>query len=148
MICPNCNSDEHVIKAGLRETQKGTIQRYRCGSCGKYFSDSKQKYSHYPVRVILYALQQYNKGYPVKTVKKQTGKKYHRSPPVQTIYSWIKKYQDTLTFLKLRKKYNIDPTTLTTIRNGNEDEGERHLGSSPPPTITNTNKYTHSLITT
>ncbi|MGM0406290.1 MAG: IS1/IS1595 family N-terminal zinc-binding domain-containing protein [Thermoplasmatota archaeon] len=63
MICPHCNSDEHVIKAGLRETQKGTIQRYRCGSCGKYFSDSKQKYSHYPVRVILYALQQYNKGY-------------------------------------------------------------------------------------
>lgn len=117
MKCPNCDSDENVIKAGLRETKKGTIQRFHCKSCSKYFSDSKQSYSQYPVRVILYALQQYNKGYPVQKVKKQTGKKYHQSPPVQTIYSWIDRYKDTLTFLKLRKNYNIDPSNLTTTHN-------------------------------
>jgi len=117
MKCPDCNSDKNVVKAGLRETQKGTIQRYHCKSCSKYFSDSKQKYSQYPIRVILYSLQQYNKGYPVRTVKKQTGKKYHHSPPVQTIYSWIKRYKDRLTFLKLRKDYNVDPDNLTTTQN-------------------------------
>ena len=117
MNCPNCKTDENVIKAGLRETQKGTIQRYYYKSCSTNFSDSKQKYSQYPLRVILYALEQYNKGYPVKKVKKRTGKKYHHSPPVQTIYSWINRYEDTMTFLKLRKEYNIDPDNLTTTHN-------------------------------
>ena len=146
--CPDCNSDENVVKHGLRDSGKGTVQRYFCKVCRTSFSDSKNPYTKYPENVIMYTLEQYNRGYPVRTAKKRTGKKYQFSPPVQTIYSWINRYQETLTFLKLRKKYNIDSTNLTTIRNGNEDEGERHLGSSPPPTTTNTNKFTPSLTTT
>ncbi len=106
-----------MIKSGLRHTQKGTIQRYYCKNCSKHFSESKQKYSQYPLKVILYALQQYNKGYPVRTIKKQTGKKYHHSPPVQTIYTWIDRYKEKLSFLELRKKYDIDPDNLTTTYN-------------------------------
>jgi len=66
--------------------------------------------------VILYAMEQYNKGYPVKKVKTLTGRKYSYSPPVQTIYSWLKKYENTLTFIKLRKKFTIDPDKLVTIQ--------------------------------
>ena len=117
MNCPYCDQNKNVIKAGLRDTQKGSIQRYRCKNCSRYFSDSKQKYSRYPLGVIMYSLEQYNRGYPVTTVKKLTGKKYQYSPPVQTIYAWVNQYRDTLTFLKLRKNYNIDPSTLTTTHN-------------------------------
>ncbi len=117
MKCPNCNNDESVVKNGIRNTQKGTIQRYYCKECNSSFSDSKASHTEYPERVILYALEQYNRGYPIKTVKKRTGKKYQYSPPVQTIYSWIARYQEYLTFLKLRKDYNIDPDNLTTTHN-------------------------------
>ncbi len=117
MNCPYCDQNKNVIKAGLRDTQKGSIQRYRCKNCSRYFSDSKQKYSQYPLNVIMYTLEQYNRGYPVEIAKKRTGKKYQYSPPVQTIYSWIQRYKPILTFLKLRKNYNIDPTTLTTTHN-------------------------------
>ena len=67
--------------------------------------------------MILYTLQQYNRGYPVKLAKKRTGRKYQYSPPLSTIYTWIKRYRDKLTFLKLRKEYNIDPDNLTTTHN-------------------------------
>ena len=115
--CPDCKTEKDVIKNGLRETTKGTIQRYYCKSCGTSFSDSKTPRTEYPENVILYTLQQYNRGYPVKLAKKRTGRKYQYSPPLSTIYTWIKRYRDKLTFLKLRKEYNIDPDNLTTTHN-------------------------------
>ncbi|MFO7991378.1 MAG: hypothetical protein R6U61_03670 [Thermoplasmata archaeon] len=115
--CPNCKSKDHVIKNGIRSTKKGSIQRYYCKHCALSFTGSNSPRTEYPENVILYTLQQYNKGYPVKMVKKQTGKKYQYSPPTSTIYSWITRYKPALTFLKLRKKYKIDPTTLTTTHN-------------------------------
>ena len=115
MKCPECNKDKNVIKAGLRDTRKGTIQRFYCKNCDTFFSDTKQPYTQYPLHVILYTLQLYNQGYPVKKAKTLTGRKYSYSPPIQTIYSWLKKYNDTLTFIKLRKKFTIDPNSLVTI---------------------------------
>jgi len=64
--------------------------------------------------VILYTLQQYNRGHPVTEAKKLTGKRYQYSPPRSTIYTWIDRYRNTLTFLKLRKKYDVHPDELTT----------------------------------
>jgi transposase-like protein len=115
MNCPHCsNSNKYIIKSGIRQTQDGIIQKYYCKHCKKYFTDKTQPYTQYPLHIILYTLQQYNKGYPVKKTKTLTGKKYRYSPPERTIYSWIKRYQNTLTFLKLRKQYTIDPENLTT----------------------------------
>jgi len=62
-------------------------------------------------------LELYNRGHPVKEAKKKVGKKFQYSPPLRTIYSWIDRYKDKLTFLKLRKKYNLDPDNLTTTHN-------------------------------
>jgi transposase-like protein len=117
MNCPHCsNSNKYIIKSGIRQTQEGIIQKYYCKHCKKYFTDKTQPYTHYPLHIILYTLQQYNKGYPVKKAKTLTGKKYRYSPPERTIYSWIKRYQNTLTFLKLRKQYTIDPENVTTTQ--------------------------------
>jgi len=114
--CPACNQD-NTVKAGKRDTKAGKIQRYYCKSCEKYFSEKKEPYTQYPINVILYTLQQYNKGHSVKEAKKQTGKRYQYSPPIRTIYSWIDRYEDTMTFLKLRKDYNVDPDNFTTTHN-------------------------------
>ena len=116
MKCPVCN-ENNTVKAGKRDTKTGKIQRYYCKSCEKYFSEKKEPYTQYPINVILYTLQQYNKGHSVKEAKKQTGKRYQYSPPIRTIYSWIDRYEDTMTFLKLRKDYNVDPDNLTTTHN-------------------------------
>ncbi len=116
MKCPDCN-DETTIKAGKRESKSGKIQRYYCKNCEKYFTEKKQSYTQYPLKVIIYTLEQYNKGHSVKEAKKRVGKKYPYSPPTRTIYSWINRYKDKLTFLKLRKEYNIDPDNLTTTHN-------------------------------
>ena len=117
MKCPNCHKHESVVKHGIRNTSKGAIQRYFCRTCEKSFSGSTVPHTKYPLNVIMYTLEQYNRGYPVEIAKKRTGKKYQYSPPIQTIYSWIQRYKPILTFLKLRKNYNIDPTTLTTTHN-------------------------------
>ena len=122
MNCPYCNSDKYTIKAGIRQTREGIIQKYYCKKCTKYFTDKTQPYTHYPLHVILYSLQQYNKGFPVKNVKTLTGRKYRYSPPERTIYSWIKRYQNTLTFLRLRKTYQIHPETLTTTHRFNHQQ--------------------------
>ena len=117
MNCPHCESDKDVIKSGVRQTSKGKIQQYYCKSCSKYFTDCKRPYTNYPENVILHTLELYNRGYPVKKAKKKVGKKFQYSPPLRTIYSWINRYQDKLTFLKLRKNYNVDPDNLTTTHN-------------------------------
>ena len=114
MRCPTCNNNKQVIKAGIRQTKKGTIQRFYCKKCNTYFSNTTQPYTQYPLHVILYTLQLYNQGYPIQKAKTLTGRKYRYSPPIQTIYSWLKKYEGILTFIKLRKKYAIDPNSLVT----------------------------------
>lgn len=116
MNCSYCNSDKNCNKAGLRHTQQGLIQKYYCKNCKRYFSDKDQPYTQYPMKVILYTLQNYNKGYPVKKIKTLTGKKYRYSPPLRTIYSWIDRYQSILTFLKLRKQYSVNPCDLLTTQ--------------------------------
>ena len=69
MHCPTCNNNKQVIKAGIRQTKKGTIQRFYCKKCNTYFSNTTQPYTQYPLHVILYTLQLYNQGYPIQKAK-------------------------------------------------------------------------------
>ena len=122
MKCPECNDEKSVIKSGIQRTKKGNIQRFYCKNCDNYFSDSKIPYTQYREKVIFYAIEQYNKGYPIKEVKKRTGKKYSSSPPIQTIYSWLKRYEDTLTFIRLRRNYDIHPDNVITTHTFNHQQ--------------------------
>lgn len=36
--------------------------------------------------------------------------------PTRTIYSWIKRYRETLTFLRLRKKFDVHPDNVITTQ--------------------------------
>ena len=114
MKCPGCGSDKGIVKSGKRDSRKGIVQRYLCRNCNRTFSDPNSSHAHYPENVILHTIEQYNRGYPVSIAKRMTGTKYQYSPPIPTIYSWLKRYEDTLTFIKLRKKYVMDPETLMT----------------------------------
>jgi len=120
--CPNCSSSRELIKNGFRKTRYGKTQKYHCKACDKYFSDTSEPNTQYPPKVIFHTLEQYNRGHPVKKAKAMTGMKYKCSPPVSTIYSWIDKYEDTLTFLKLRQKFDLNPHKLTTTQTYNHQQ--------------------------
>jgi len=117
MICPNCTGSAHLVRSGKRRTTKGSVQKYRCMECGHSYSDSINPYSSYPMKIILHALELYNMGYPASSVKRMIGKNYHRSPPLNTIYSWTKRYEDDLTFIKLRKRIDLDPENVIKGKN-------------------------------
>ena len=117
MKCPNCNGSDHIVKTGKRKTKKGSVQKYRCMECGRSFSDSIDPYSNYPLKVILHSLELYNMGHPASNVKTMIGRRYHLSPPLNTIYSWTKRFEKDLTFIKLRRKMNLDPENIIQKKN-------------------------------
>jgi len=93
MRCPECSRDDRVIKCGLRKTGKGSVQKYLCRRCGRYFSSSLHPYSKYPDRVILHALELYDSGRTVEEVSVLLENEYHTEVPDRTIYSWLKRYE-------------------------------------------------------
>lgn len=121
-ICPECTSSKQVIKNGYRKTKNGIVQKYHCKACGRYFSETTEPKTQYPPRVIFHTLEQYNKGYSIKKAKAKTGMKYKCSPPLRTVYSWIERYKDTLTFLKLRRKFDLNPDDLITTHTYNHQQ--------------------------
>ena len=80
--------------------------------CGRSFSDSVDPYSKYPLKVVLHSLELYNQGYPASNIKKMIGMRYHLSPPTSTIYSWADRFEKDLTFIKLRRKLDLDPDNM------------------------------------
>jgi len=121
-ICPECASSKQVVKNGYRKTKNGIVQKYHCKVCDKYFSETSEPKTQYPPKVIFHTLEQYNKGHSVKKAKAKTGMRYKCSPPLRTVYSWIERYEDTLTFLKLRSKFDLDPKNLTTTHTYNHQQ--------------------------
>jgi len=117
MDCPNCSGSDHIIKTGKRKTKKGSVQKYRCMECGRSFSDSVDPYSNYPLRIILHSLELYNQGHSASSVKTIIGKRYKISPPLNTIYSWTKRFENDLSFIKIRKKLKLDPESIIRTKN-------------------------------
>ena len=56
-------------------------------------------------------------GHPASNVKTMIGRRYHLSPPLNTIYSWTKRFEKDLTFIKLRRKMNLDPENIIQKKN-------------------------------
>ena len=117
MICPYCKKGSHIIKTGKRRTSKGPVQKYRCMKCGRSFSDSAFPYSKYPLKLILHSMELYNMGYSATEIKGILAKRYHRSPPATTIYSWTKRFKKDLTFIKIRNRVKPDPERITKTKN-------------------------------
>ncbi|MBN2422620.1 IS1 family transposase [Candidatus Woesearchaeota archaeon] len=103
IICPVCNS-KNIIRAGLKKLKHQTIQRHRCKSCKKYFSDKKLKHKTYNAKIILTAISTYNLHYTLKQTKNIINRKFKIKIPVTTLHSWIKEYKNICTYHRLRKK--------------------------------------------
>ncbi len=49
-VCRKCQSNR-IVKAGYKRLSAGKIQRYKCQSCGYYFT-GQEKYHHLPQEKI------------------------------------------------------------------------------------------------
>ena len=96
--CPNCKS-ENFVKHGIRNNKSGSIQRYYCNECSKWFSFNLgfEKMRVTP-QIITQALQLYFTGESLRNVQKFI-KLQGVVVSHQTIYNWIEKYTN------LMKKY-------------------------------------------
>ena len=115
--CPECNSNNEVIKWGVRNLKEDKIQVYFCKTCSKRFSDRKLSHTSYPPKIILTALTYYNQGHTLDMTVRTMRRKYKTKIPISTLNSWISRHQNELPFTKLRKKYTLDPNqTIKTRR--------------------------------
>jgi hypothetical protein len=88
-----------------------------CKSCSKKFINRKLLYTSYPPKIILAALTYYNQGHTQDMTVRTMRRKYKTKIPISTLNSWISRHQDELPFIKLRKKYTLDPNqTIKTRR--------------------------------
>jgi len=109
MRCEKCLT-EGFIKAGLRKTKRGPVQRFRCRSCSSYFVE-KNVYGHYPPIVVLHSMELYNLGHSFTSIRKTISRIHSFDPSERTISNWTKKFDGTLSFIRLRKKFDLDPDT-------------------------------------
>jgi transposase-like protein len=121
MNCPYC-SGERVVRAGIRLSKKGSIQRFRCTSCKRSFSEKKDRGSYYPMEVVLHSLELLNTGHSSSSARKTIAKLYPFSPSERTILNWSEKYSDLLTFSKLRKRFEIDPDKVLVSKTFNHQQ--------------------------
>lgn len=92
-LCPNCNSDQY-IKSGIVNNR----QRYKCKSCGYFFSVNKlgKKIDDYYVNK---ALQLYLEGLTYREIERILGISH------VSIMNWVKKYN-----IKRPHNTNYHPT--------------------------------------
>lgn len=116
--CSHCKS-KNIIKFGTRKFKKGKVQKYKCKSCGKTFSDKKIKYKSYKPRHIFNAISTYNLGYTLKETQKEIAKRFKTKIPNSTLHSWIKQYRDICRYERLREKARklIPPDQLILSKN-------------------------------
>jgi transposase-like protein len=88
-----CGSSEKIIKAGVRVTQKGDVQKLLCRNCGRYFSASVHPYSRYPDKMIIKGLILYNQGVDLPSISRRLDNEFNIKAPTRTIYSWLERYQ-------------------------------------------------------
>ncbi len=101
--CGYCNS-KVIIKKGFKKNKFQVIQKYQCKNCRKCFTLQSQKNITYPISKILEAISLYNLGYPLKQVSEKIFVQDKLKIAVSTISSWIKKYKNLTTYIKLRKQ--------------------------------------------
>jgi hypothetical protein len=103
VVCPHCGS-ELANRAGVRKLRNGVAQRFRCNTCGGYFSDRELKHKSYDARTILRAVSLHNLGHTLEGTKREMGRRFHQRIPLSTIRSWVKEYSHICTYSKLRER--------------------------------------------
>jgi len=110
-VCIFCQSDK-IVKDGVRRNKCGVIQKFRCRSCGKYFTVNIgfERMKHNP-QGITTAMQLYFSGESLRNTARSL-KLVGVEVCHKTIYNWIQKY------IGLMEKYlaQITPQVSDTWR--------------------------------
>jgi transposase-like protein len=109
--CPHCSSKTPIVKAGSRKLRNETTQMYLCKSCNHRFTNRTIQYTTYPTTLILHALTYFNLGHTLAQTHATMQRKHKIKIPISTLNNWVKRFEDELTFIRLRKKFDIDPNT-------------------------------------
>lgn len=110
--CPKCNLSTNIIKSGVRKIRNETIQIYFCKQCSKRFNDRKIPRTSYSPKLILQAISYFNLGHTLQETTKSMQRKYKTKVPISTLNSWIHRYENDLPFIKLRRRFKIDPNLI------------------------------------
>jgi len=89
--CIYCHSTD-IMKKGLRKNKSGTLQKYLCRNCGKYFTFNVgfERMKHNP-QAITTAMQLYFSGESLRNTEKSL-RLLGVKVSYRTIHNWIKKY--------------------------------------------------------
>ncbi|MGD6809896.1 MAG: SWIM zinc finger family protein [Candidatus Bathyarchaeia archaeon] len=107
--CQYCHSDQ-IVKNAIRHNQNGSIQRYKCKTCGKRFSINLgfQKLKATP-QIVTSAMQLYFTGESYRNVQKFL-KLQGINVDHSTILRWVKKYTRLMNTYLEKIKPNVGNT--------------------------------------
>lgn len=116
--CPYCSGN--IVKKGVRKKKYEQVQKYYCKNCKKGFTSLITKHKTFPLKVIMDALNLYNRLNSLEEIPPIIKDSYGIRLTHQTISRWLKEYRQYIPFLRMRefavKKYDkkefIDETKL------------------------------------
>jgi hypothetical protein len=65
----------------------------------------------YPTTLILKSITYFNLGHTLAQTQTTMQRKYRSKIPISTLNNWLKRFEPDLTFIRLRKNYDIDPAS-------------------------------------
>ena len=116
MNCPNCSSN-YVINDGFVKRRIGNVQRYKCNSCGKFFTEKKLLNKQYNPGVILRSLILYNQGLTLAEAAKEVNKRFHVNIYPQLVSNWLKEYKKICTYSRIRPKEKVNFDEIVFLKN-------------------------------
>jgi len=111
LTCPSCNSNKNVIRYGTRNVKSESIQVFLCKACNHRFTTRTIQHTTYPTTLILRSLTYFNLGHTLQQTQATMQRKYKARIPISTLNNWVSRFEDDLSFIRLRKKFEIDPNT-------------------------------------
>lgn len=113
--CPDCNS-KNIMKYGLRTTQTGNKQIFKCRDCKKRFVLSPIKNIKGNAKLVCLAMDCYYRGLSYRDISYQFQQFYGLKISHVTIREWV------LRFSEVMEKYskNIKPQTQSNVWNADE----------------------------
>jgi putative transposase len=107
--CIYCHSTD-IMKKGLRKNKSGTLQKYLCRSCGKYFTFNVgfERMKHNP-QAITTAMQLYFSGESLRNTEKSL-QLLGVQVSYRTIHNWINKYIGLMEQYLDKLKPNVSDT--------------------------------------
>lgn len=95
VVCPVCNSGEHVVRSGYRYNRTGPVQRYYCKRCERWFVDPNGfEGMKHTATVIAMALDLYCRGLSLRQIADHIHSLHGFKVSYGAIYYWLKKYVD------------------------------------------------------